>query len=151
MVNERMNPVEFARLRRQMADEFERQMWQLLRNRQRCNQTFRREHPLGIYTADFYCVAAKLVIEVDGDSHLTEEARQYDRVRDQWMKKQGIRILRFTCTEVIPVCCTSRGFCKSRVKTKWHPTLARSALVLKPLLVESVERVGGLRVRLSVK
>ena len=100
MVNERMNPVEFARLRRQMADEFERQMWQLRRNRRRCNQKFRREHPLGIYTADFYCVAAKLVIEVDGDSHLTKEARQYDRVRDQWMKKQGIRILRFTCTEV---------------------------------------------------
>lgn len=99
-MNERMNPVEFARLRRQMADEFERQMWQLLRNRQRCNQKFRREHRLGIYTADFYCVAAKLVIEVDGDSHLTEEARQYDRVRDQWMKNQGIRILRFTCTEV---------------------------------------------------
>jgi very-short-patch-repair endonuclease len=99
-MNERMNPVEFARLRRQMADEFERQMWQLLRNRQRCNQKFRREHPLGIYTADFYCVAANLVIEVDGDSHLTEEARQNDRVRDQWMKKQGIRILRFSCTEV---------------------------------------------------
>ena len=99
-MNERMNPVEFARLRRQMADEFERQRWQLLRNRQRCNQKFRREHPLGIYTADFYCVAAKLVIDVDGDSHLTEEARQYDRVRDQWMKQQGIRILRFTCTEV---------------------------------------------------
>jgi very-short-patch-repair endonuclease len=55
---------------------------------------------MGIYTADFYCVAAKLVVEVDGDSHLTEEARQYDRIRDQWMAKQGIRILRFTCTEV---------------------------------------------------
>ena len=100
MMNERMNPVEFARLRRQMDDEFERQMWQYLRNRQRCKQKFRREHPLGIYTADFYCVAAKLVIEVDGDSHLTEQARQYDRVRDQWMTRQGIRILRFTCTEV---------------------------------------------------
>ena len=99
-MKDRIDPVEYARLRRQMADEFERLMWQLLRNRQRCNQKFRREHPLGIYTADFYCAAAKLVVEVDGDSHLTDEAKQYDRARDQWMKKQGIRVLRFTCTQV---------------------------------------------------
>ena len=95
-----LNPIEFARLRRQMADEWERLMWQLLRNRQRCNQKFRREHPLGIYTADFYCVAEKLVIEIDGVSHLTKEAKQYDKARDEWMQSQGIRILRFTCAQV---------------------------------------------------
>ena len=99
-MNDRLDPIEFARLRRQMADEWERLMWQLLRNRQRCNQKFRREHPLGIYTADFYCAAAKLVVEIDGESHLTEEAKRYDKIRDQWMKKQGIRILRFTCAQV---------------------------------------------------
>ena len=99
-MNERISPVEFGRLRRQMADEFERLMWQLLRNRQRCNQKFRREHPLGIYTADFYCAAAKLVVEVDGDSHQSDETKRYDTVRDRWMKEQGIRVLRFTCTQV---------------------------------------------------
>ena len=95
-----ISPIEFARLRRQMSDEFERLMWQLLRNRQRCNQKFRREHPLGIYTADFYCAAAKLVIEVDGTSHLSDEAKQYDAARDVWMKSHGIRIIRFTCSQV---------------------------------------------------
>ncbi|MCL4125506.1 UNVERIFIED_CONTAM: hypothetical protein GTU68_048428 [Idotea baltica] len=75
-------------------------MWQLLRNRQRCNQKFRREHPLGIYTADFYCAAAKLVIEIDGASHISEQAKQYDAARDQWMKSQGIRVIRFTCSQV---------------------------------------------------
>ena len=99
-MNDRLDPIEFARLRRQMADQWERMMWQLLRNRQRCNQKFRREHPLGIYMADFYCAAAKLVVEVDGSSHLTEEAKQYDAARDQWMQEQGIRILRFTCAQV---------------------------------------------------
>ncbi len=99
-MSDRMNPVEFARLRRQMADEFERLMWQLLRNRQRCGQKFRREHPLGIYIADFYCVQAKLVVEIDGASHQSDEARLYDSVRDQWMKEQGIRVLRFTCDQV---------------------------------------------------
>ena len=99
-MNDRLDPIEFARLRRQMADEWERLMWQLLRNRQRRNHKFRREHPLGIYTADFYCVAAKLVIEIDFASHSTEEATLYDSKRDQWMQKQGIRILRFTCAQV---------------------------------------------------
>ena len=98
---ERLTPVDFARLRRQMADEFERQMWQLLRNRQRCNKKFRREHPLGIYTVDFYCAEAKLVVEVDGSSHETEEAKQYDKIRDQWMNTHGIRVLRFTCRRVM--------------------------------------------------
>ena len=95
-----MNPVEFSRLRRRMSDEYERLMWQLLRNRQRCNKKFRREHRLGVYTADFYCVTAKLVIEVDGQSHWSDEAKQYDAARDKWMKSQGIRILRFTCSQV---------------------------------------------------
>ena len=99
-MTERMNPIEFARLRRQMSDEFERLMWQLLRNRQRCNKKFRREHPLGIYTVDFYCVEAMLVVEVDGASHESDEARQYDAARDKWMNEQGIRVLRFTCAQV---------------------------------------------------
>ena len=53
-MTEKIEPIEFARLRRQMADEWERLMWQLLRNRQIANQKFRREHPLGIYTCLLY-------------------------------------------------------------------------------------------------
>ena len=96
----RMSPIEFARLRRQMSDEFERLMWQLLRNRQRCNKKFRREHPLGEYTADFYCAEAKLVVEIDGASHQSEEAEQYDLARDKWMNEQDIGVLRFSCSRV---------------------------------------------------
>ena len=95
-----MNPIEFARFQRQTADEFERLMWQLLRNRQRCNLKFRRQHSLGIYTTDFYCVEKKLVVEVDGASHLSDDAKRYDMARDQWMHEQGIRVLRFTCNQV---------------------------------------------------
>jgi len=99
-MTKRMSPIKFARLRRQMSDEFERLMWQLLRNRQRCNRKFRREHPLGIYTLDFYCAEAKLAVEVDGASHESEEAKQYDLARDKWMNEQGIRVLRFSCSRV---------------------------------------------------
>jgi very-short-patch-repair endonuclease len=95
-----LSPIEYARLRRQMSDEWERLLWQLLRNRQIANQKFRREQPLGEFTADFYCAAAKLVVEVDGSSHMSEEAKQYDARRTRWMEEQGIRVLRFTCAEV---------------------------------------------------
>ena len=99
-MNNQLGKIEFARLRRQMADEFERLMWQLLRNRQRCGMKFRREHPLGVYTADFYCAKAKLVVEVDGSSHQSTEAKNYDVARDKWMNGQGIEVLRFSCSEV---------------------------------------------------
>jgi very-short-patch-repair endonuclease len=55
---------------------------------------------MGPYTTDFYCAQAKLVVEVDGASHQTPEANEYDRARDAWMQQQGIQILRFTCAQV---------------------------------------------------
>ena len=91
-----MDAVNFARLQRQTANSYEQLLWQLLRNRQRCKMKFRRQHPLGKYTADFYCAEVKLVVEVDGAHHLTEQGRQHDTIRDQWMMEQGILVLRFT-------------------------------------------------------
>ena len=100
-MNGRLSPTEFARQRRQAADEFERLMWQHLRNRQRVKQKFCREYPLGIYTADFFCAAGKLVVEVDGSSHESAAAKKYDADRDRWLESQGIRVLRFTVERVV--------------------------------------------------
>lgn len=55
---------------------------------------------MGVYTFDFYCAAANLVIEIDGASHSTKDAKKHDENRDQWMRAQGIRILRFSCAQV---------------------------------------------------
>ena len=57
----------------------ERKLWQALRKHQAHGLKFRRQVPLGPYIADFYCAAAKLVIELDGISHLDA---QRDAVRD---------------------------------------------------------------------
>jgi very-short-patch-repair endonuclease len=56
---------------------------------------FRRQHPLGPYTADFYCVEAKVVVEFDGSPHDTPDGKQKDEVRDSWMQARGIEVLRF--------------------------------------------------------
>jgi very-short-patch-repair endonuclease len=90
-----MEPIDFARHLRQTATSYEDFLWQLLRNRQRCGKKFRRQHPLGIYTADFYCAEAKLDVEVDGSPHDTVEGKRKDEARDAWMRSQGIEVLRF--------------------------------------------------------
>ena len=91
-----MDRITYARLQRQTANSYAQLLWKLVRNRQRCKTKFRRQHLLGTYTAEFYCAEARLVVEVDGAHHLTEQGRRQDAIRDRWMMEQGILVLRFT-------------------------------------------------------
>jgi very-short-patch-repair endonuclease len=62
---------------------------------------FRRQSPMGTYIVDFVCHAAKLVIEVDGNSHDFESRLRQDRTRDRWLASRGYKVLRFTNHEVL--------------------------------------------------
>ena len=62
---------------------------------------FTRQKPLGHYIADFYCANARLVIEVDGDSHFSEDGVRYDAIRTLHLESEGIRVLRFNNIEVM--------------------------------------------------
>jgi very-short-patch-repair endonuclease len=95
-----MDQRQFSRHLRKTQNTYEELLWQLLRNRKRCNRKFRRQHPIGVYVADFYCAEDKLVIEIDGRDHFTEQGRIRDEARDRFMHLQGIRILRFTGKQV---------------------------------------------------
>ncbi len=75
-------------------------LWQQLRTRPG-GLKFRRQHPLGPYIADFFCPAAKLVIEVDGESHRMGNRPKHDGVRDKWFEEQGLRVVRFAATDVL--------------------------------------------------
>lgn len=75
-------------------------LWQALRQRPD-GLKFRRQHPVGWYVADFYCPAAKLVIEVDGESHSMGDRPQHDSRRDEWLRRQGLRVLRFNASDVM--------------------------------------------------
>ena len=86
-------------LRRSMSPP-ERLLWQVLRTRPG-SLKFRKQHPIGPYTADFYCAAAKLVIEVDGDSHDMGEHPKLDQLKDAWLQERGFRILRFLAADVM--------------------------------------------------
>ena len=62
---------------------------------------FTRQKPLGSYIADFYCSAHRLVIELDGDSHYSDRAQQYDERRTENLEEEGVRVVRFTNTDVL--------------------------------------------------
>ncbi len=62
---------------------------------------FRRQHGIGKYIIDFYCPIKKLAIEIDGDSHFTDEAKNNDFGRDQYLESLGIKVLRYNNKEVI--------------------------------------------------
>jgi very-short-patch-repair endonuclease len=76
----------------------ERKLWQGLRRHQLCDLKFRRQVPLGPYIADFYCLSARLVVEVDGVSHIDAPA---DAVRDAWMAKRNVRVVGVSNRDVL--------------------------------------------------
>jgi len=61
---------------------------------------FRRQHPISIYIADFYCNALKLIIEVDGDIHMDVDVQKRDLERQKYLESEGISFLRFTNDDV---------------------------------------------------
>ena len=77
----------------------ERKLWSALRNRQIENIKFRRQHPIGKYIVDFYCDSQKLVIEIDGETHV--ERREYDQERTKYLQLHKYRVIRFTNSEVL--------------------------------------------------
>ena len=78
----------------------ERMLWLCLKLKQVGGLSFRKQVPMGDYIADFYCHAARLVVEVDGSSHQGERFT-HDQQRDVWMQKSGVTVLRFTASEVL--------------------------------------------------
>ena len=88
----------FARDLRQRMTDAENRLWFHLRRRELRGHRFRRQHPVGPYIADFACVEAGLVVELDGSQHLASRA---DAQRDACIRRQGFRVLRFWNDEVL--------------------------------------------------
>ena len=84
-----------ARLLRKRDTWAEKTVWRWLRNRRFSSYKFRRQHVLGRYTLDFFCLEARLNIELDGNHHGVAEHRAKDAERDAWLEGQGIKVLRF--------------------------------------------------------
>lgn len=86
---------------RRNSTEAEERLWLAVKNNQIEECKFRRQHPLSIYVADFYCHALKLVIEIDGGYHLDDEQRLLDEKRTSDIEFQGLKVIRFTNEEIM--------------------------------------------------
>jgi very-short-patch-repair endonuclease len=86
-------------LRANMTDA-ESRLWHALRRDQLNGFSFRKQHPIGPYTVDFYCSRLRLAVEVDGGQH-AEERRQTDDLRTQWLAEKGITVVRYWNNDVL--------------------------------------------------
>jgi very-short-patch-repair endonuclease len=75
-------------------------LWRSLRTRPG-GLKFRRQHPAGHMVPDFYCHAARLVVEVDGRAHDNPTAVRRDGARDRWFAARGIRVIRLTAASIL--------------------------------------------------
>lgn len=74
-------------------------LWQFLKANQ-LGVRFKRQHPMWLYIADFYCHELKLVIEVDGSIHKVKEVMENDVVREEDIISFGIKVIRFKNSDV---------------------------------------------------
>ena len=94
-------PDSLTRIReaRREATPAERKLWARLRSRQLLGHKFRRQVWLGPFIADFFCAEAKLVVEVDGDTHASQ--LDYDQRRTAWLNLAGFRVVRVANQDVM--------------------------------------------------
>jgi very-short-patch-repair endonuclease len=76
-------------------------LWRYLKADRIDGLGFRRQVPIRNYIADFVCMSAKLVIELDGESHDFEERQRADESRDAFFMAEGFHVLRFTNEQVM--------------------------------------------------
>jgi len=89
-----------ARRLRGNSTDAETKLWHALRRDQIYGLHFRRQHPLGPNTLDFYCPSLKLAIEVDGGQH-AEQRKQADEKRTRWLADNGIGVIRYWNNDVL--------------------------------------------------
>jgi very-short-patch-repair endonuclease len=86
-----------AKRLREHSTDTERHLWRYLRNRQIESFKFRRQQPVGSYVVDFVNLEKKVVIELDGGQHALDPG---DKIRDEWLKAEGYKVLRFWDNQV---------------------------------------------------
>jgi very-short-patch-repair endonuclease len=80
--------------------EAEKSLWSRIRAKQLKGYQFYRQRIIGNYIVDFYCAKAKLVIELDGGQHYSNKGLEKDRIRDDYIKEQKLKVLRFSDRDV---------------------------------------------------
>ena len=92
----------YAKTLRKNQTDAEGLLWYYLRNKQMAGFKFRRQQAIGRYIVDFVCLPEKLIIELDGSQHASQQ--EYDQQRDTFLRTQGFTVLRFWNNEIVEHC-----------------------------------------------
>lgn len=88
-----------ARILRKEHTKTEKILWEKLRGN-KLGKKWRRQHPIDMYVVDFYCPQIKLCVELDGSTHKIKENKEYDKIREAYLKDKNIKTLRFWNSEI---------------------------------------------------
>jgi very-short-patch-repair endonuclease len=116
----------FAKHLRSNPTDAERKLWRFLRTKQLGGLRFRRQQPIGPYVVDFFCSAAKLIVELDGGHHGTDKKVADDGMRSQWLEERGYKVLRFANGDV---------WKEPILEMIWHMAQSRLPLPERPAAV----------------
>lgn len=89
-----------AQFLRTVMTNAENLLWEKLKNNQFHGLKFRRQHPVHLFIADFYCHKYRLIIEIDGGYHESEIQRKKDEERTQLLMDNDLTVIRFSNEEV---------------------------------------------------
>ncbi|MBL7817369.1 MAG: isoleucine--tRNA ligase [Saprospiraceae bacterium] len=92
---------DYAKKHRQNPTMAEAALWEMLRGKKLEGFKFRRQHQIEDFIVDFICLEKRLIIEVDGGYHETEEAKEYDKARTSYLVFNGYKVVRFKNEEVL--------------------------------------------------
>jgi very-short-patch-repair endonuclease len=101
MLKYNRNLKKYAGILRMNMTDAEKLLWSRIRKKQLRESQFYRQKSIGNYIVDFYCPSANMVVELDGGQHYSVEGKEKDKIRDSYMKKIGLKILRFSDVDVL--------------------------------------------------
>ena len=90
----------FARTARRNMNHAEARLWSCLKGEKLYGLRFRRQYPIGPYFADFACPRIRLIVEVDGATHWTEDAQAHDARRREQLQREGWHEIRVSNEDV---------------------------------------------------
>ena len=113
---------DFARDQRKEPTRAESLFWQAVRNRRFRSLKFKRQLAIGPYIADFCCFEQRLIVELDGEPHDEIAQRLHDLRRDQFLRGEGYRVIRFTNDQVLTGLELVLRQLEERLALAWHPS-----------------------------
>ena len=135
--------LEKAKKMRNNPTEAESLLWQYLR-RNGLKEHFRQQHPICGYIPDFVCLRLRLIIEIDGGYHSEGEQQEQDKIRQDYLEKEGFSFLRFTNEEVLYDTDETIGIIKDTIEELKTEAIQNTRQAAYPPLGR--DRVGSVRV-----